>query len=282
MMPRHYLFVMWEGFGSVPPELGVARRLIARGHRVTVLGDDSLREEAETVVAAFLGYEKAPNRASRDRDDDPVRDWTASDPIESIKMGVTGFMCDPALGVALDVLECHRRDPVNVVVGCALRFGTVMAAEKAGLPSVVLFPNVDLRWAPGRPGFGPGLPPLAGPDGEARDAEIWEVARQAFAVGQPSLDHARRELGLPSTTHPWDEWDRATRVLLLMSRHFDYPYEPPERTIFAGPVLDDPAWAGEATDLPAPREGPGGERRPGAVARCRNHAGSSGSFRRDQ
>jgi hypothetical protein len=36
-MSRHYLFAMWEGGGNVPPMLGVARRLIARGHAVTVL-----------------------------------------------------------------------------------------------------------------------------------------------------------------------------------------------------------------------------------------------------
>ncbi len=140
-------------------------------------------------------------------------------------------------------MACHARDPVDVVVGCALVFGALLGAERCGLPSVVLFPNVDLRWAPGRPGFGPGLLPLEGEEGEARDAEIWEAARLAFAAGQPALDPARQELGLPATSHPWEEWDRASLVLLLTSRHFDYPYALPERTLFAGPVLDDPVWS---------------------------------------
>jgi MGT family glycosyltransferase len=43
-------------------------------------------------------------------------------------------------------------------------------------------------------------------------------------------------------THPWDEHSRADRVILLTSRHFDYPYELPPRTVFAGPVLADPLW----------------------------------------
>ncbi len=54
-MNNHFLFVMWEGGGTVAPELGVARALIERGHRVTVLADDSIRAEALSVGAAFTG-----------------------------------------------------------------------------------------------------------------------------------------------------------------------------------------------------------------------------------
>jgi hypothetical protein len=32
MEPRRYLFVMWEGGGNVPPQVGLARKLVARGH----------------------------------------------------------------------------------------------------------------------------------------------------------------------------------------------------------------------------------------------------------
>lgn len=37
-----YLFALTDGGGTVPPELGVARRLVERGHRVTVLSEDSM------------------------------------------------------------------------------------------------------------------------------------------------------------------------------------------------------------------------------------------------
>jgi len=155
-------------------------------------------------------------------------------------------MCGPALSVAQDLLALCERDAADVVVGCGFVLGAIIGAEKAGLPSVVLMPNVDLRPAPGRPGFGPGLAPLSGLEGEQRDNEIWAFARAAFQAGQPFLDKARDELGLPRTRHPWDEYDRARRVLLLTSKHFEYPYTLPARTLFAGPVLDDPSWA---TDL---------------------------------
>jgi hypothetical protein len=36
---KHFLFVMFEGGGNVPPQLGIARRLVGRGHVVRVLAD---------------------------------------------------------------------------------------------------------------------------------------------------------------------------------------------------------------------------------------------------
>jgi UDP:flavonoid glycosyltransferase YjiC (YdhE family) len=37
--PRRFLFVMWEGGGNVSPILGLARRLVERGHHVRVMSD---------------------------------------------------------------------------------------------------------------------------------------------------------------------------------------------------------------------------------------------------
>lgn len=242
-MSKHFLFVMWEGGGTVAPELGVARKLMGRGHRVTVLGDDSLRPEIESSGATFAGYEHAPNRLTKAPEHDVLRDWEESDPMEVIFRVIDRIMCGPALGVAKDVLAVHEKDAVDCVAGCAFRLGATMAAERAGIPGVVLFPNLDFRPADGRPGFGPGFHPMEGPEGEARDREVWAMNRALFGRGQPALDRARRELGLDPTTHLWDEYDRADRVLLLTSRHFEYPYPLPPNTVFAGPVLDDPLWA---------------------------------------
>ena len=35
---RRFLFAMWDGGGNVPPEIGLASRLVERGHAVRVLG----------------------------------------------------------------------------------------------------------------------------------------------------------------------------------------------------------------------------------------------------
>jgi hypothetical protein len=48
-----FLFVMWEGGGTVPPELAIARRLIARGHAVYVLGDPTIEAGAKAIGASY-------------------------------------------------------------------------------------------------------------------------------------------------------------------------------------------------------------------------------------
>lgn len=237
-MGHHFLFVMWDGGGTVAPELGIARQLIERGHRVTVLGDPAIQDEASAAGAAFVPYRTAGKLRT-----EILQDWETADPTEAISRVIDRIMCGPALEIARDVVNLHENDPIDCVAGCAFLFGAIIGAESAGVRSVVLFPNLDFRPAPGRPGFGPGLHPLDGPEGQARDAEIWNILRELFARGQPALDGARRALGLETTSHPWDEFSRADCVLLLTSRHFEYPYQVPPRTFFAGPVLDDPSWA---------------------------------------
>ncbi|GAA1105952.1 MULTISPECIES: hypothetical protein [Pseudonocardia] len=49
-----YLFALTDGGGTVPPELGVARRLVLRGHRVRVLADTSMARGVRAIGASFL------------------------------------------------------------------------------------------------------------------------------------------------------------------------------------------------------------------------------------
>lgn len=50
------LFVTMDGGGNVPPMLGVAAAVAARGHRVRVLGHERLRVEVERAGLPFLAY----------------------------------------------------------------------------------------------------------------------------------------------------------------------------------------------------------------------------------
>ena len=241
---KHFLFVTFDGGGSLPPELGVARRVIERGHRVTVLGDDCSRDEVEASGARFVGYRMAPNRQSKHPDDAPVKDWTIANPLAGLKSMIVNQMCGPALEVAGDVLAIHDTDPADVIVGSMFVFGSIIAGEAAGIPVCVVMPNLDIRPNGGRPPVGPGLKPMRGPVGSLRDALVGAVARRTFVAGRPGLERARQELELPTLPHPLDEFGRADKVLLLTSRHFEYAgYKLDDRTIFAGPVLDDPSWA---------------------------------------
>src|SRR6476619_44204 len=57
----YYLFALVDGGGTVPPELGAARRLVARGHRVQVLAEDSMRDEVVGTGAVFLPWVRGVN-----------------------------------------------------------------------------------------------------------------------------------------------------------------------------------------------------------------------------
>ena len=55
---KSYLFVTWEGGGNLPPVLGLAQRLIARGHKVRVLSEPCLRNTIESLGAEFVVFKK--------------------------------------------------------------------------------------------------------------------------------------------------------------------------------------------------------------------------------
>jgi UDP:flavonoid glycosyltransferase YjiC (YdhE family) len=56
MEPRRFLFVMWEGGGNVPPQLGLAGKLVARGQQVRVLTEPSLRRDVDATGAAYRSF----------------------------------------------------------------------------------------------------------------------------------------------------------------------------------------------------------------------------------
>ena len=58
----HYLLATWDGAGTAPIDFGIARRLVARGHTVTVIGDPTLEAEAARSDAEFVPWRLAPHR----------------------------------------------------------------------------------------------------------------------------------------------------------------------------------------------------------------------------
>lgn len=238
----HYLVALWDGGGTVPAEIGVVRRLVARGHSVTVLGDPTLEPDALAAGAAFRSWTRAPYRKTQDVDDDVFHDWECRTPI-----GVLGRLCDrmitgPALAYAADVREQLVDRPVDAVVASGPLLGALIGAESMDVPAAALCANVYSRPAPGLPPFGSGLAPGRGPAGRARDAVLNRVAQGLWNRGLPDLNAARARFGLPTLTDIWAQWDRAARVLVLTSPAFDLPADLPPNVRYVGPVLDDPVW----------------------------------------
>jgi UDP:flavonoid glycosyltransferase YjiC (YdhE family) len=158
------LFVTWDGGGNLPPALGVAAELAARGHDVRMLGH---RSQQEAISRAGLSFKAFPT--ARDFD---ARAVDARPPLLAI-------FGDRAMGA--DVLA---EDAELYVIDCLL-FGAMDAVRRAGRPYVVLGHLYDrylqARFLPGPMGIGLRLKRLA-PRRSLLDAE------QYLVCSLPGLD----------------------------------------------------------------------------------------------
>lgn len=241
---KRYLMAFWDGGGLVPPMLGIARRLVARGHRVHVLSDPTVEAEAIAAGCTFGAWTTAPHRTSRDRDDDLLRDYDFKNPIAYFKVAYRDFFGDPGPRWVADVLAELARWPADVVLADALLPWPILAAEKLGLPSAALSPNVLLAPTPGITPAGMGLLPARGPLGRLRDALLRRMAARIFDRALPTLNAVRREHGLAPLHTFFGQLFQADRILVLTSAAFDFcAAHAPPRTHWVGPQLDDPSWS---------------------------------------
>lgn len=120
------LFVTWDGGGAVPPALGIAGELRARGHRVRFLGHPV---QAEALRAQ--GYDVEQNRQVR-----PFSGSRANSPLAL--MAAFGDR-----GMGRDLMTAVSARPANLVVVDCFMFGALAAARDAGLPFVVLEHTFD-------------------------------------------------------------------------------------------------------------------------------------------
>lgn len=247
---RTYLFALVDGGGTVPPELGAVRRLVARGHHVTVLGEDSMRTETEATGATFRPWVAAPNKAGRHQEDDRFADWKISNPLQLMPLLLEQQFVGPAPGYATDVRTAITTLHPDLVVCSFFAYGAMIGAESAGVPFDLLLPNAYLLPAPGMPAFGIGARPARGPLGHLRDNAVNGVAGRLWDKGVPDLNRLRADLGLGPIDHFFDQAHRARRQLVLTSAAFDFPARLPEHARYVGAVLDDPAWAATAWTPP--------------------------------
>ena len=242
--PRSYLFVTFEGGGNVPPVLGVARRLAARGHDVRVLTEPCLRAAVEDAGARFVPFTRHFTR--QDRADDLIRDSEARTPIGALRRTFDGLVFGPAGIVAEEVRQAIEAERPDVVAVDALMPGALIAAEAAGIPRVILFHMPEYLPGPGRPAAGPGFLPRADLLGRMRDGLMTRLFFAQLRPYLPGFNEARRAFGLAPFTSPrelMEQYHRADRRLIMTSRAFDFPITPPPANVrYTGPILDDPDW----------------------------------------
>jgi hypothetical protein len=241
---RRFLFAMWDGGGNVPPAIGMARRLIERGHAVCLLGDPTLADEARAIGAEHKPWVTAPHRKSRRPEDDIIKDYESSNPIKMIRTYIESFVGVPAPAWAGDTLAALEDWRADVLVADMTIPATFIAAEKLGIPSVGYSPNIWMLPTPGIPPLGLGFAPARGPLGKARDWFMRTLTHRAMAPATPYLNRVRASYGLAPVATIYDQMMRADETYLLTSPRFDFTSPAmPTAVRYAGPILDDPAGA---------------------------------------
>lgn len=243
-MKRSYLFVTWEGGGNVPPVLGVARRLAARGHTVRVLTEPCLEAAVRGAGAEFIAFTRHFTRTAVG--DDLMGDWQAKSPIGALKHNLDQVLLGPARIVAEETHRALTQTSTDVLVADLLMIGALIAAEATNTPRVVLFHMPEYLPGPGRPAAGPGFMPRSDLIGRARDGLLTSLFYRTLAGYIPAYNDVRGQFGLAPFKSAQDitaEYHRADLRLIQTLEAFDFPIKPPPPNVrYVGPVLDDPVW----------------------------------------
>ena len=246
-----YLFTTWEGGGHVQPMMLVAAGLQAGGHHVLLLSDVCNAAEAALMGLPFRPWRHAPSRPDKTAASDLLRDWEADNPAEGIANLCRQIIAGPAALYARDVLEALEASPFDAVVTQELLFGSMMAAEAAGVPLALLAANVwPFPTLPGMPPFGAGMAPAVSDQDVMLHQMVGQTTRMLFQSGLSDLNAAREGLGLPPLADLFDQLAVARRILLATSRAFDFAPEPLAKPFaYVGPYVADPV-DGETWDSP--------------------------------
>lgn len=240
--PSSFLFSTWEGGGNVPPVLGVAARLVERGHRVRILAEPCLEQNILEIGAYYIPFKQHFIRT--DRQIDLIQDSQAKPlTLPSVENILTG----PALDVAHETLLALESEHTDVVVADFMMLGSLLAAEAKQIKRVALFHMPEYLPGKGRPPGGLGLLPSTSHIGQLRDFLLTRVFNRVLDQYLPELNNARIALSLSPYTHLTDIFHQADLRLIQTCKAFDAPINPaPANVRYVGPILDDPIWS----DLP--------------------------------
>jgi UDP:flavonoid glycosyltransferase YjiC (YdhE family) len=232
-MPYNFLLASWGSSGNLNPLLTAGRQLRRKQHHVRVIADPAMRDQVEAADFEFVTWRRAPIGDAADPTDfSDLRDWTRR------------AIFDPAAAYAADIRDEIRRAPTDAVLSLDTLFGAVLGAEASGVPLAMLSPHVSIRPLPGLPPAASGLAQPKTPEERAQvdaaSARLAEIPNGFL----PALNKARVDLGLAVLADVMDLFDRADRVLLAISRAFDFQADSlPGNVRYVGPLLDVPNWS---------------------------------------
>jgi len=228
-----FLLISWGTSGNLNPLLTAGRQLRQSGHRVRVMADPTMRDEVAAADFEFVNWRRAPTgRAADPTDVSDLGDWFRR------------AAADPAAAYAADIRDEIGRSPTDAVLSIDLLFAAVLGTEAAGVPIALLSPHVSLRPLAGVPPASSGLAAPKTPQERADVEAAGQQMREFFNGFLPQFNDACSLLRVPALSHVMDLFDRSARVLLAISRTFDFQADwLPENVRYVGPLLDQPSWS---------------------------------------
>lgn len=223
--------------GNLTPFLTAARLLAQRGHRVRFIDFASSQEEIRNA-----GFDGACWRrpAALVPPTPGCDDYAALE----FRCMMEQMTFGSAYDYAADVIESINTQRADVIVTHDLLAGPALAAEACGIPYALLAPHVSIRPIDGVPAGASGLCPSESPEDEVREEAAYTRLVAMMNGCLPALNRARVQLGLPRLSHVLEHYDRADRLLIGLSRAFDFPARRlPDNLRYVGPLLDTPAWS---------------------------------------
>ena len=232
------MMVTIEGGGNLPPVLGLARRLVEKGHLVRVLTEPCLEDAVVKTGASFQPFTEYFTKT--DRQEDIFKD-AGSNPLNNPSMDNVIF--GPSEITVRQTMAALQEQPTDVLLADLLLPASIIAAEAEGIPSVLLFHMPEYMPGPNRPPGMLGLVPGKTLLGKTRDRLLGKVFALGLRKYLPMLNRIRKDHSLKPLKQVGDLLDMADLRLIQTVRSFDFPIEPaPANVRYTGPVLDDPDW----------------------------------------
>ncbi|MCB0663611.1 MAG: hypothetical protein KDC24_12775 [Saprospiraceae bacterium] len=236
MKQPNILLTTIEGGGNVTPMLGLAKKLVAAGNKVTVLSEPCLKTAIAETGASFIPFKKHFTRTNRQ--EDLFKDWNASKINNPVFKNV---MFGPAPDTIDQCVEVIKSNSIDLFIVDVLIFPAIIAAENLNIPKVVVFHMPEFLPGPNRPPGNMGLKPGKGPLIRFRDKLLTKLMTAKLDEFKPALDKKLEDFSLPPIKHTLDLFDRAELRFIQTTPSFDIPVEPaPKNVRYVGPELGDP------------------------------------------
>lgn len=201
--------------GHLFPMTPLLLELRDRGHQVHLR---TLGSETDLMRSLGLAAEPLDPRIEAET----MKDYAARGPKRALAAAAEVFAARgsydaPDLAAAIaDV----RPDACIVDINS---WGAGFAAEAWGGPWASFSPYTPALDSPGTPPFGPGLPPMGGFLGKARDALVRKAVLGAVEQAMlPKLNALRRDLGLPPVASADEFLRKAPLMLVATAKPFEY------------------------------------------------------------